>query len=122
VDPQTKVDHFFDPVNDGKRFAVQHFDYLARPFAASGKYAAVFYGHNHKRRYERSDTADVINPGTILGYDGVNKANIPSTFVVYDTEGKELQWFVIVASSVEGGAVKHTVNEYNQVPIETFQL
>jgi len=122
VDPQTKVDHFYDSANDGKRIAVHHFDYLARPIAASGKYAAVFYGHNHKRRHERSETTDVINPGAIMGYDGANKMDIPSTFVVYDTDGKEFRWYEIVASSVEDGAVKHAVRDHRQVTVETFQL
>lgn len=84
VDPQTKVDYFFDPANDGKRIAIQHFDYLARPIAASGKYAAVFYGHNHRRRHEHLATASVINPGAIMGYDGADKVDMlrPLSFTI----------------------------------------
>lgn len=122
VDSQTKVDHFFDSAHNGKRIALQHFDYLARPMAASGKYAAVFYGHNHRHRHERSDITDVINPGAIMGYDGVNKADIPSTFALYETDSKELQWVEVVAVSVQDDRVKYEVREYREVATEAFEL
>lgn len=63
-----EVDHFFDRSIQGKRIAVNHFPYLARPIAASEKYDIVFYGHNHKYRHERLGQVDVINPGTIMGF------------------------------------------------------
>ncbi len=122
VDTRTKVDHFFDAAHDGQRIALQHFDYLARPMAASGKYAAVFYGHNHRHRHERSTVSDVINAGALMGYDGVNKVNIPSTFAVYGTDRKELQWYEVVAVSVEEDTVKYEVREYHQVETEAFVL
>ena len=122
VDAQTKRDHFFGAENDGKRIAIQHFDYLARPMAASGKYATVFYGHNHRHRHERSDTTDVINPGAIMGYDGVNTVNLPSTFAVYETDTKEVQWFEVVAVATQKGVVTYDVCDYHLAATEAFEL
>jgi putative phosphoesterase len=116
------VDVFFDRSIQGKRIALNHYDYLARPIAASGKYSIVFYGHNHCHRHEQSDQTDVINPGAIMGYNGPDLKDIPSTFVIYDTAGdKTLRWYEIV-TSVEDCLVQHSVHEYNKVTPETFAL
>jgi len=126
VEQGTNRDTFFDPAVQGKRIAVNHFNYLARPLAASGKYDAVFYGHNHKRRHERLGQCDIINPGALMGYDPTASSPaeryIDATFVVYDTaDGSAPQWYTVVAE-VEGGAVRQVVREYNHVPVETFSL
>jgi putative phosphoesterase len=73
----------------GKRFAVNHFPNIARSIAESGDYDVVCYGHNHIYRIENFNSTLFINPGAIMGYDGVNKKEIPSTFVVYHTESNE---------------------------------
>ena len=33
---------------EGKRFVMNHFDYLAKPIAKSGDYDVVCFGHNHE--------------------------------------------------------------------------
>ena len=91
-----------DPAIPGKRIAVNHFNYLARPMAASGKYDAVFYGHNHQRRHERFGHIEVINPGAIMGYNPLAEAGnkyIASTFLIYDTaDNVEPLWFQVDAA------------------------
>jgi uncharacterized protein len=107
---------------DGTRIAVNHFNYLARPIAASGKYDVIFYGHNHRLRYERLGHIDVINPGAIMGYDPAAKRSIPPTFVIYDTaENVTPAWYEI-AGEVEQGEVKQLVRPYLEVEPEEFQL
>lgn len=77
---------FFQAELGGKQVAVNHFDYLARPIAASGQYDVVCYGHNHIYKIEPVGRTLTINPGAIMGYDPVGKKDIPSTFVLYDAE------------------------------------
>jgi putative phosphoesterase len=77
---------FFRAELAGKNFAANHFDYLAQPIAASGQYDVVCYGHNHIYKIEPVGRTLTINPGAIMGYDPVGKKDIPSTFVLYDTE------------------------------------
>lgn len=107
-----------DPAIPGKRIAVNHFNYLARPMAASGKYDTVFYGHNHRHRHERFGQIDVINPGAIMGYNPLAKAGekyIASTFLIYDTADRaEPLWFEVDA------ALK--VCDYDKVTVEEFKL
>lgn len=74
---------------DGKRFAVNHYPNIARSIAESGDYDVVCYGHNHIYRVEHLNNTLLINPGAIMGYDGVNKKEVSSTFVVYDTKSNE---------------------------------
>lgn len=69
-----------------KHFAVNHYDNIAEAIAKSKKYDVVCYGHNHIYKVEQLSDTLMINPGAIMGYDGVNKKDIPSTFVLYDTE------------------------------------
>ena len=80
---------------DGTRFAVNHYPSIARSIAGSGDYDVVCYGHNHIFRVEHVNDALLINPGAIMGYDGVNKKEIPSTFVVYDTESGEFKGYEV---------------------------
>jgi len=68
----------------GKRFAVIHYPDIARSIAESEAYDVVCYGHNHIYKVEQGKNTLLVNPGAIMGYDGVNKKEIPSTFGVYD--------------------------------------
>lgn len=79
----------------GKRFAVNHYPNIARSIAESGEYDVVCYGHNHIYKVEKKGNTSMVNPGTIMGYDGVNKKDIPSTFVVYDTESGECKGYKV---------------------------
>jgi len=107
-----------NPAIPGKRIAVNHFNYLARPMAASEKYDVVFYGHNHQHRHERLGHIDVINPGTIMGYNPLAKGeekNIASTFLIYDTaEGGGPNWYEVVTVQ--------NVRDYSKIAIEEFKL
>ena len=106
----------------GKRIGVNHFNYLARPMAASGRYDVVFYGHNHRYRHERFGEIDVINPGAIMGYDPAVKDTIPATFVIYDTaNGSAPNWYEI-AAQVERDEVKQVVLPYDKVQADVFKL
>ena len=72
---------------DGKRFAVNHFDTIARPLAESGKYDVVCFGHNHILELNREKNYWLINPGAIMGshFAGGVWNDCKPTFVVYDT-------------------------------------
>lgn len=77
---------FFQNDLSGKRFAVNHYPDIALAIAAAGQHDVVCYGHNHTYRVEALGTTLTINPGTMMGYDPINKQDIPATFVIYDSE------------------------------------
>jgi hypothetical protein len=83
---------------DGKRIAANHYDNIARAIAASGEYDVVCYGHNHVYEVGRIGRTLAINPGAIMGAtfsaDG-SRTDVPSTFVVYDTQTDEAQRFEV---------------------------
>jgi putative phosphoesterase len=75
-----------------KRIAVNHYDNIAFPIAASGKYHVVLFGHNHtcEARYFGSTLA--LNPGALMSYNPLKKGDdkdIPATFAVYDSQTSE---------------------------------
>ena len=70
---------------DGVKIAVNHYPDIARPIAESGRYGAVFYGHNHIHKIEKVQGTDLINPGEIMGRFG------RSTFVFYDLQSRECE-------------------------------
>ena len=78
---------FFEHEFDGKRFAVNHFDYIAKPLGASGKYDVVCFGHNHEYEIGRSGNCLLINPGPIMGakFSSGKWEDVLPTFVIYDS-------------------------------------
>jgi uncharacterized protein len=78
---------FFETVLDGKKIAVNHFDYLARPIAQSGLYDLVCYGHNHEFSVVRIGRTLAINPGPIMGarFPGGRWEDVVPTLAVVDT-------------------------------------
>jgi hypothetical protein len=71
----------------GKRFAVNHFDYITRPIAQSGRYDVVCFGHNHQFETSRYGSTLALNPGTILGAKfAKGREDCDSTYLIYDTE------------------------------------
>jgi len=82
----------------GKRIAANHYDNIARAIAASGNYDVVCYGHNHVYDVSRIGRTLAINPGSIMGAtfaaDGT-RTDVPSTFVIYDTETDQVQRFEV---------------------------
>jgi len=87
----------------GKPIAMNHFDYIARDLAASGRYKLVVFGHNHRKeetmlpgRGGRSVT--LLNPGPIMGVafkDG-QPERVPTSFARYDTDTGEISWGQVV--------------------------
>jgi putative phosphoesterase len=81
---------------EGRRFAMNHYDTIARTLAASGEFDVVCYGHNHIFDIARTGRALAINPGAIMGAafapDG-SRRDVPSTFVIYDTATGEAARF-----------------------------
>jgi putative phosphoesterase len=93
---------FFEASLGGKRVAMNHFDYLARPIAASGLYDVVCYGHNHRFQVERAGRTLLINPGPIMGaafYTGEWK-DVPATFVIYDSAADRVEAYEVKAGRV----------------------
>ena len=88
---------------DGKPVAAQHFDYIARPIAASGEFDVVFYGHNHVYDVRRIGSALALNPGSIMGAvfaaDG-SRTDVAASFAIYDTTDDSVASFVMVHGAV----------------------
>jgi putative phosphoesterase len=84
----------------GRKFAMNHYDSIGRPLAASGLYDVVCFGHNHTREIARVGKTLAINPGAILGAafaaDGTRR-DVPSTFLVYDTGTDEVETFEVTS-------------------------
>jgi predicted phosphodiesterase len=77
---------FFQDELEGKRIAVNHYPDIALPLTESGRYDLICYGHNHLFAVEQRGNTLTLNPGALLGYDPVNRRDIPATFILYDTE------------------------------------
>jgi putative phosphoesterase len=92
---------FFETVLDGKKIAVNHFDYLARPIAASGQYDMVCYGHNHDFSVTRVGRTLALNPGPIMGarFPGGQWEDVLPTFAVVDTGTLQVEAFGIHAGA-----------------------
>ena len=87
----------FQNVFDRKRFAVNHFDYLAKPISKSGDYDVVCFGHNHEFEISREAGCLRINPGPIMGakFSSGKWEDTAPSFVVYDTAMDTPEGFVI---------------------------
>ncbi len=85
----------FQATLEGKRFAVNHFDYIARPMAKSGDYDVVCFGHNHEFEISRTGQCLLINPGPIMGakFSSGKWEPANSSFVIYDTASDQTQTY-----------------------------
>jgi hypothetical protein len=99
---------FFETELDGKRVAVNHFDYLARPIAASGLYDIVCYGHNHEFSVARVNRTLAMNPGPIMGarFPGGRWEDVLPTFVTMDTQTAVVEAFGIHVGAGGGREVR----------------
>lgn len=89
---------------DGRKIAANHFDYIARPIAQSGRYDLVCYGHNHRIKLERFGRTTLVNPGPIMGaaFGPGGWENVASTFAICDMPSLAVSAFRVVgARSVE---------------------
>jgi len=79
---------FFAGEFDGRKVAMNHFDAIARPLAASAQYDLVCFGHNHREEIGRVGDTVIVNPGPIMGAafrpDG-SREDVPSAYAIYDT-------------------------------------
>jgi len=82
---------------DGRRIAMNHFDYLARPMAKSGDYDVVCFGHNHEFEISRHETTLLINPGPIMGakFSSGKWEDTSATFVLYDAASDSVEAYAI---------------------------
>ena len=87
----------FQATLDGKRIAMNHFDYLARSMAKSGDYDVVCFGHNHQFEIARQGSTLLINPGPIMGakFSSGRWEETAPTFVFYDTKTDSVESFSI---------------------------
>ena len=76
---------FFQGELGGRKVAINHYPEIALPLAQSGLYAVVFYGHNHRPAIETAGKTLAVNPGTLLGYDPIQKIDVPPSYAMYDT-------------------------------------
>ncbi len=85
----------------GRRIAVQHFDGIARPLAASGWFDVVCFGHNHTAEVsrERAGGRDVLllNPGTLMGarFERGEPVPVDAAFAIYDTDTGAVARFAV---------------------------
>jgi hypothetical protein len=100
---------FFETELDGKKIAVNHFDYLARPIAASGLYDIVCCGHNHEFNVALVGRTLAINPGPIMGARFPGKwVDVLPTFVVLDTGDGNVEAFGIRAVGEARKVIPHS--------------
>jgi putative phosphoesterase len=87
----------FEAELGGCKLAMNHFDYIARPLAASGLYDVVCYGHNHEFRVSHAGRTLAINPGPIMGakFPGGKWVDVAATFVVLETQTMAIEAFEV---------------------------
>jgi putative phosphoesterase len=87
---------WFESSFEGQRFGMNHFDYIARNLAGSGRFDVVCFGHNHIREISRSGNTLLINPGPIMGAKFASGwEDVEPTFVIYDTAQKSAALFAL---------------------------
>lgn len=73
----------------GKNIFITHLPEIAKAFALTSEFDAVFYGHTHKQKKETINNTLLLNPGEIMG-----RKEKPS-FAIYDTETGDAEFFRI---------------------------
>ncbi len=89
---------FAEVVLDGKKIAAVHFDNIAGALTASGRYDAVFYGHNHRFDISPAGKTLAVNPGALMGWSPLKaegQRDIPATFAIYDTSTGSAEGFQV---------------------------
>ena len=70
---------------DNKKILVNHHPDIARAFASTGEYDAVFHGHNHTAKKEKIKDTLLVNPGEIMGWKS------KPSLAIYDTESNNVE-------------------------------
>lgn len=94
---------FFEQEWGGRKVAVNHFDFIARYIAQSGKHDAVFFGHNHVFEITQYEKTLAANPGSIMGcqFDAAaQRTDVAPSFLIYDTETNLARGYEIHGQSV----------------------
>jgi putative phosphoesterase len=91
----------FEHTFDGLRFAVNHFDYVAKGLAQSGLYDIVCFGHNHDFEITRVAGCLKLNPGSIMGsrFGGGLWEETTPTFLIFDTRTQLAEGYEIDRTS-----------------------
>lgn len=105
--------HFYQGELGGKRIAVNHYPDIAKAVAESGSYDLVCYGHDHSYYVDPPGQQRKINPGTLMGYNPVSGADVPATFVVYDTQTDQATGYQIDIGGIGGNAGVFPYNPSN---------
>ncbi len=71
----------------GVRTAMQHFPELAGPLAESGRFDLVVFGHDHVPACDRTGETDVVNPGSLLGYQPAAARFVDPTLALREEDG-----------------------------------
>lgn len=74
---------------DNRKIALTHYPLYADGLAHTGRYDAVFHGHNHTASENKINNSLVVNPGEILG------AMEDAGFAIYDTSDNSVQFIKI---------------------------
>ena len=92
---------FFEGAFENRRFAMNHYDSIARPLAASERYDMVCFGHNHELETARLGHTLLINPGPIMGakFTGGQWQDTAPTFVIYDTASDVVEIYAVDPNS-----------------------
>lgn len=78
---------------DGKKIAFCHYPEHGRMLAESGKYAAVFYGHNHIQKTETVKESLLCNPGPICGI--VAGKTDTASWAIYNTDNNQVETIIL---------------------------
>lgn len=87
----------FEGTFENRHFAMNHYDTIARPLAASARYDVVCFGHNHELETARLGQTLLINPGPIMGakFTGGRWQDTEPTFAIYDTASNRADMYSI---------------------------
>ncbi len=78
----------------GRRIIANHYPSLALRFDPSG-FDLICYGHDHTFARERRGDTLIVNPGTVMGFDPIERREVPATFVLYDTAKHQAKGFAL---------------------------
>jgi len=106
---------------EGRNIFISHYDDLAEPMAQSGKYDAIFYGHNHIKKIETINDALVVNPGELCA----QKTGL-CTYAIYNTDDNtaeiiQLENSITLKSDLFSNYLKENAEKLNFRSKDSFQ-
>ena len=102
---QIAAEYYQDELG-GLKVAAVHYDNIGLDLARSGQFDLVCFGHNHRHQVEYFGTTLAINPGALMGYSPLENKEISPTFIIYDTDTKEVKSCQVVNVPAGTTAVK----------------